>query len=219
MSTEEIKVEDLHPNLVSLAEESKSLKKLKTMADKLVNKVNGRINAERDIIRKKLQLHENQAHQKIDKFVEDTNTSLNAFKKRYNAIYGDLVSRVMVKMEKRIFSSELFEQATLDLCIDKIYRLEKGLKPGEEVDKIGYHAYIEDCAKEHEGFMQKHANEFSKKQKEERDVAIQEEEAKAIKDQDSGGNKDEGSSEANSADSGTTDREDGGPAQSTPSKE
>jgi len=200
--TDDIKVEDLHIELRDASNVPKSFKKIKSLADKLLEKVNGRINTERDSIRNNISLYENNMQNNIDKFINNTNSNLEAFKKRYNAIYGDLVSRVMVKMEQRIFSAEIFEQASLDLLVGKIYRIEKGLSPSAELDHIDYQAYIEDCAEKHEGFMQKLANDFANKQKEERDVAIQEENNS----EDSNGDKNKSRDNSDSKDGGTSDK-------------
>lgn len=213
---EDIKSEDLHPNLGEAFTETSAFKKFKRYSDKLVAKINHKINAERNVVRTKMDSANTQMQNAIDKFVKDTNEDLARFKKRYEAMYTDLVRRILLKMEQRLFSAEIFEQATLDLCIEKIYRLEKGLKPEGELDKIDYGAYIEDCAAAHEGFMQKHADEFAKRQKEEQDVAVQTQEDKSAEGKNSGGDKDTGSSEVNTENSGAADRENGGETEPTP---
>lgn len=239
-TVEQIKVEELHPELVEASTENKSFKKFQKMSEKLVSKVNGRINAEREAVRKKLDNALERLEKNIDNFIKGTNEDIAKFKKRYEAMYTHLVREVMLKQEQRVFSAELFEQATLDLFVDKIYKLEnkvdyyenvflehinKSLPPEvEEIkkfefveDKIGMGAYIEDCAELHESFMQKHANAFAKKQKEERDAAMAMEKEKE-ETEDSRGTEDSGSSEADTENSGTTNQADGGEAQSAPSQ-
>lgn len=219
METEKINVEDLHPLLKEVQEEEpKAMKKFKVMAAKLVDKVNGRIEGERDILRKKISTGQDSIQKNIDKFCVDTNTNIEAFKKRYEAMYTHLVRDVMLKQEKRVFAAELFEQATLDLFVDKIFRFENKLGPDDEVDHIAYHAYIEECAAKHEGFMQKHANAFAKKQQDERNEAMALEEEKENQAKDTGGTEDSASGEANSEDSGASDSKDGGQAESNTSE-
>ena len=214
---EDIKVEDIHTEMKEAAEVPKVLKKFSKMTEKLLKKINGRITAERDILRKKINKIEEDNSNKINKFVDKTNDDLEKFKKRYKAIYGDLVSRVMVKMEGRIFSAEIFEQATLDLCVEKLYRIERAISPDDPIDEEDYQEYIVECAKKHEAFMQKHINEFARRQKEEADVAVQKQEnsedESTAETEDSTGGEDASGNSSHTEDGGATDSQDGGEAQ------
>ena len=217
--TDDIKAEEIFPELKETLEEPKALKKIHKLAAKLLEKINGRIDAERNIIRRKIDASSAFVEKSLDKFVKDTNSDLDRFKKRYEAMYTDIVRRVMLKQEQRVFSSELFQQATLDLCVEKLYRLENKFAPDEELDQEAYKKYIVTCAKKHESFMQKHADEFTRKHKEERDVAIQKENEASDKAENSGRGKDQSSGQTDSKDSGTTDPQDNKGAESTPGKE
>jgi hypothetical protein len=214
--TEDIKLEEIHEEIKEASEDNKSFKKFHKMSDKLLKKINARINGERDSIRKSLDFSISKVDNNINDFIKNANEGINSFKKRYEAMYTDLVRRILVKMEGRLFSAELFEQASLDLLVEKIYRLENGLKPEDELDHISFQAYIEDCAAKHEKLMQKHADEFIKKQKESNESeSVQ----KENKDKDTSGNENKSSDISNSEDSGATNKQDGGSSEQTSSKE
>lgn len=170
----DINIEEIHPELLGALEVPKSLKKMTKITEKLLSRINDRFKGERDFLRKKLEYSTTTVQKNIDNFISSTNSDLEAFKKRYNAIYGDLVSRVMVKLEGRVFSAEIFEQATLDLCVEKLYKLEKNIPLDEDLgsNNIDYQAYIEDCASKHEAFMQKHVDAFAERQKGKQDAQV-----------------------------------------------
>lgn len=213
METKEITIEEIQPELLEAGLENKGIKKITKLGDKLLSKVNGRINAERDIVRRKLDNAIESVNGSTKSFIDTVNEDLGNFKKRYEGLYSDLVRRILVKMESRVFNVEIFQQAVLDLLVEKIYRIEKGLKPEDEIDQIDYGAYIEDCAEKHQGFMQKHVDSFMKKQNGEKDVEPVQEKEEIIEDQKAGGGQDQTSDSSDRDNVGTSDKVDGGQAQ------
>lgn len=207
--TEDIKLADIHNELTDVAVEPKSLKKIHKLTEKLLVKVNGRVNAERSAVRKKLDDSLHNLQRNIDTFVKNSNESFDKFRKRYEAMYTDLVRRILVGMEGRVFNLEIYQQAALDQALTRIYELEKQVAQLRDptTTMIDFEQYIKDAATEHEGLMQKHANIFADKMKAKeeeeikKNVAIQKEEDK---DQDSTRGKDASSSETSEEDNGTS---------------
>jgi len=218
----DIKLEDIETEVKDMLGENKPLKKISKLTEKLLLKVNGRFNAEIKSLQNKIDIVLKSNTKNTEDFIKNVNADLDKFKTRYEALYTDLVRRILLKMENRVFAAEIFEQASLDLLVEKIYHIEHLIEDNLEInikreeDHIGYQAYIEDCAKKHEEFMQKHVNNFAKKQKEEQDVELDKEKEKTEA-EDTGRDEDKSSDTVNTEDSGTTNNEDSGDVESTPS--
>jgi len=173
----DIKIEEIVPEMEEAVKENKIFTKFQKMADKLLSKVNGRINAERDSVRSKIQSANDTTQNTLDSFISSTNKGLESFKKRYEAMYSDLVRRILVKQEERVFTAELFEQATLDLFVEMMFDREHGDFPDAKVREARLKEYILVCAERHRELMQKHHDVYANNQKIESDAESVEENA------------------------------------------
>lgn len=185
----EIKTEEILPEVKSLDGVSKSFEKLQKISEKLVIRLNAHSKESMKRYTSLIEINHKATQEKIDTFINSTNEGISSFKKRYEALYSDLIRRIVLKMETRLFNLEIFNQGILDLSLMEIYEDRKELaqikwqtssdqsKPAEFIFET-YEEYVKRMALKHQELMQKHANNFAKKMEESNNVAVQKEETK-----------------------------------------
>lgn len=185
----EIKTDEILPEVKGLDGISKSFEKLQRISDKLVVRLNAHNKEASKRFVHLIEINNKSTQDKVDAFITSTNEGIGSFKKRYEALYSDLVRRILVKMETRLFNLELFNQAILDLSLAEIYEDKKELAKfiwqnskqvdGAEFGFESYEEFVKRMAQKHQELMQKHADSFAKKMEETNNVAISKEETKA----------------------------------------
>lgn len=199
----EVSKEEMNEVVNEVSNQRKPISKMEKAVDRLLLKINGKIKAERETLRSKLSSNYESLQNNIDKFVSDTNDNLGSFKKRYEAMYTDLVRRILVKLEHRVFSMELFTQATLDTLAERIYNVEVQTNP--EIKDMSFDDYKVLLSGIHAKHMQTHHDNFAKRIKEEGEANVAVQEEKEVSD--AGGEESQNGDQVNPENSGTSDQE------------
>lgn len=177
----EIKTEEIIPEVKELDGVSKSFQKLQKIADKLVIRLNAHNKESSKRFVNLIEINNKSTQEKVDAFISSTNEGIGSFKKRYEALYSDLVRRILLKMEQRLFNVEIFNQAILDISLSELYETKKQLASlewhskaqleGSEFAFESYDEFIKRMARKHEEVMQKLANDMAKKMEEANNMA------------------------------------------------
>lgn len=177
----DITTDEIMPHLTDASDQNKGLKKIQKLGDRLLEKVNGRINGERDILRRKLQQFMEEQRETVKSWTTDINSQIERFEKKYEGMYSHLVRKFLVDLENRVFTNEIFTQGLLDVVVRRLYVLE-----GQEEKGVSYDDYVKKVAKEHEEKMQALADDVAKKQQSQSEAA---KEAQGVEQSDQQGDK------------------------------
>lgn len=142
-----VEVEDLLPELQAASEETKSLKKMKVVAKKMADKVNGIFNKEIVSLRAKVKDANDIMTESLNANIEQINKFSKQMDEKYGQLYGYLVNKTILNLEKNVFDMTIYNEAMLKMMVNKFYHLEEhNFETMEE--------YIKHLASEHEALMQ-----------------------------------------------------------------
>jgi hypothetical protein len=184
--------------------ENKGTKKMLKLSEKICSALNHVLVSERNSIRKKLDFTLTAVNDNTTKFIEGVNKDLDIFKKKYMSIYSDLVSRVLLKMETRVFNAEIFQQAAIDLIVKRLYEIEVKLSNGTFMT---YEEYVNKASLDHRELQQSIVDKIAasmKQAEENKNEPIQEEKTDSVNE----GTENSEGTEDNKDNSGTSSSKD-----------
>lgn len=218
----EITMEEVSPELLDMVGENKAAKKLTRLGEKILKKLNGSLEAERTILRKKISEGQERLNGTIREWTTTTNSNLDKFQKKYEGMYNYLIRQFLVGLENRVFTNEMFAQASLDLLLKRLYELKKETVKAENLPS--WEDFVKQAAEEHGQIMQEQANKYAEQQKRQEEAAkeaqgVVEKKEEGTEDQDSGLEQDGVGQKSDSENSGTDSPGDSGDSESEAGRE
>lgn len=152
-----------------IKDENKFSKKARQIHDKLISHVKVLLDRHTQTVTEGLSTQTKALTSNLDGNVANLNNQIQAFEKRMQDKYGNLYSHLiqvfLVNLESRVFSSEIFTQAMLEMMMRGFYKAKFNV---EEVDESSeqWKEFIKAGAKEHALIQNVMSKNYSEKLKE-----------------------------------------------------
>ncbi len=167
MSEEKIEAEK---EFEKLKGENKFSKKAKQIHDKLISAVQSRITKYTTKVDEALKLQTKVLADNLDGNIKTLNDQIAAFEKKMHDKYGNLYSHLikvfLVNLESRVFSSEIFTQAHLEMMMKGFYRIKYNVEEVDE-DSEQWKDFVKAGAKEHALIQNVMAKNYAEEKKKE----------------------------------------------------